>query len=142
MPALLADYLFCPQAAPAQLVTDFISGRISQKLPRSSYVPGLVPIRIDQLLPPFIAERLGKAFTEFNARMRGFISPEALVIAPETRTSTPVRILRLPDTRETPDIENLYPAGEGSGYAGGIVSSAMDGESAAAAIIKKIETNQ
>jgi uncharacterized FAD-dependent dehydrogenase len=124
------------QAAPAQLMTDFLARRASTRLPSSSYTPGITPSRLDEWLPPQIADRLAKGFTAFNRDMKGFICPEALMIAGETRTSTPVRILRDKDTFECTELAGLYPAGEGSGYSGGIVSSAMDGENAAAMIIK------
>ena len=125
------------QQAPAQLLVDFLAERASQELPRSSYSPGLVASRLDAWLPDFIKERLQQAFRDFNRKMAGFVCKEALLIAAETRTSTPVRIVRNAETLECVAAANLYPAGEGSGYSGGIVSSAMDGEAVAAAIIKK-----
>ena len=125
------------QQAPAQLLVDFLAENPSQELPRSSYSPGLVTSRLDSWLPDFIKERLQQAFRDFNRKMAGFVCKEALLIAAETRTSTPIRILRNPETLECVAAANLYPAGEGSGYSGGIVSSAMDGEAVAAAIIKK-----
>jgi uncharacterized FAD-dependent dehydrogenase len=124
--------------APAQGLMDFLAGRESPYLaassPGSSYAPGLTPSRLDLWLPEPIAGGLKKAIPEFERKMRGFVCPEAILVAPETRTSTPVRILRNPETFESPAISGLFPAGEGSGYAGGIVSSAMDGEKAAAAL--------
>ena len=129
------------QQAPAQLLVDFLAEKPSQELPRSSYSPGLVTSRLDSWLPDFIKERLQQAFRDFNRKMAGFVCKEALLIAAETRTSTPVRILRNPETLECVAAANLYPAGEGSGYSGGIVSSAMDGEAVAAAIIKKLARN-
>jgi uncharacterized FAD-dependent dehydrogenase len=120
--------------APAQRLTDFLAGRLSATLPSSSYAPGLVSSRLDEWLPPFIARRLQAAFPEFDQKMRGFICADALLIAPETRTSTPVRITRKSETFESAAISGLFPAGEGSGYAGGIVSSALDGENTAAAV--------
>ena len=125
------------QQAPAQLLVDFLAEKPSQELPRSSYSPGLVTSRLDSWLPDFIKERLQQAFRDFNRKMAGFACKQALLIAAETRTSTPIRILRNPETLECVAAANLYPAGEGSGYSGGIVSSAMDGEAVAAAIIKK-----
>lgn len=121
------------QAAPAQRVADFIAGRDSKTLPDCSYSPGIVPSRLDLWMPPQLAERLRKAFVEFNLSMKGFVCEEAVLVATETRTSSPVRILRDPDTLECPALPGLYPAGEGSGFAGGIVSSAMDGENCARA---------
>ena len=118
------------QAAPAQRLTDFITGRKSADLPASSYTPGLVSSELGSWLPSHISERLKKGFKQIDQSMHGFISEDALMIAPETRTSTPVRILCDKETYECTVISGLYPAGEGSGYSGGIVSSAMDGENA------------
>ncbi|MBQ3837652.1 MAG: hypothetical protein II814_11070, partial [Treponema sp.] len=126
------------QAAPAQRLVDFLAGRQSSSLPRSSYTPGLVASRLDLWLPPFVARRLAEGFKAFDKNMKGFISPDALLIASETRTSTPVRILRDKATFECLGLARLYPCGEGSGWSGGIVSSAMDGQNAAAAILDKI----
>lgn len=125
------------QAAPAQRLADFIDGKESKSLPECSYSPGVVPSRLDQWLPEQISNRLREAFMEFNRFMKGFISPNAIVVAVETRTSSPLRMLRDPETFESPAIAGLYPSGEGSGYSGGIVSSAMDGENCASAIIKQ-----
>ena len=124
-----------PNAAPAQLMVDFLAGRPSQTLPKSSYTPGLVPSRLDQWLPQFIGERLKEGFKAFDKNMKGFISPDALLIASETRTSTPVRILRDKASFECLGLKNLYPCGEGSGWSGGIVSSAMDGQACAQKIL-------
>ena len=126
------------QKAPAQRVRDFVDGRESETLPECSYSPGVVPSRLDQWLPEPIADRLREGFLEFNKNMRGFISDDAILVAAETRTSSPVRILRDGETLESPALPELYPAGEGSGYAGGIVSSAMDGERAADAIARSL----
>lgn len=122
------------QMAPGQLMTDFIAGRESKELPETSYTPGIVPSRLDVWLPEAISGRLAQAFADFDKNMKGFISKNALMIASETRTSTPVRILRDKDSFECPVLKGLYPCGEGSGYAGGIVSSAMDGEKCCAQI--------
>ncbi len=124
------------QAAPAQRLTDFLSGRKSADLPASSYTPGLVSSELGSWLPSHISDRLKKGFREIDHSMHGFICENALMIAAETRTSTPVRILRDKQTCECTALAGLYPAGEGSGYSGGIVSSAMDGENAASAIVK------
>ncbi|MBQ7159614.1 MAG: FAD-dependent monooxygenase [Treponema sp.] len=126
------------QQAPAQRLTDFLAHKDSAELPRTSYTPGVVPSRLDKWLPEQIAARLESAFRDFNKNMHGFISDDALLIASETRTSTPVRILRDKDTLECTALKGLYPAGEGSGYSGGIVSSAMDGEKACEAIAAKL----
>lgn len=127
------------QNAPAQRLKDFISRRDSGTLPPSSYRPGLVPSRLDKWLPKEIAERLRAGFIDFDKSMRGFVCDDALLIAAETRTSTPVRILRDKETFECVGIAGLYPAGEGSGYSGGIGSSAMDGEKVAARIAERLK---
>jgi len=126
------------QFAPAQKLTDFLSNKDSTSLPQTSYKPGVVPSRLDSWLPKEISSRLQQAFRDFDKNMHGFISEEAILIASETRTSTPVRITRNKETLECEGIENLYPAGEGSGYSGGIGSSAMDGEKVAAKISEKL----
>ncbi|MBO4386148.1 MAG: FAD-dependent monooxygenase [Treponema sp.] len=128
------------QKAPAQLLTDFLSHKKSpqEKLPKTSYFPGITSSRLDQWLPDQIARRMEKAFKEFNKKMKGFICDEALLIAPETRTSTPVRILRDRESYECCALKKLYPAGEGSGYSGGIVSSAMDGINACKKILERL----
>jgi uncharacterized FAD-dependent dehydrogenase len=127
------------QRAPAQRLEDFLAGRDSASLSECSYSPGVVPSRLDKWLPDAIARRLRAGFLEFGKNMRGFISPEALLVASETRTSSPVRILRDPDTLECPALPGLYPAGEGSGYAGGIASSAMDGERVAGTVARVLQ---
>lgn len=118
------------QAAPAQRLTDFLNDRISDSLPSSSYTPGLVSSNLGDWLPQHISARLKQGFKDIDRNMHGFICADALMIAAETRTSTPVRILRDKQTFECTALSGLYPAGEGSGYSGGIVSSAMDGENA------------
>ena len=124
------------QAAPAQLLTDFLENKKTdpKDFPPTSYTPGIVSSNLNDWLPESISKRLAQGINQINKRMKGFIHPAALMIAPETRTSTPVRIVRDKETMECVGIKGLYPAGEGSGYAGGIVSSAMDGENAASAI--------
>ena len=126
------------QFAPAQKLTDFLSNKDSTELPETSYKPGVVPSRLDKWLPSEISSRLEQAFRDFDKNMHGFISEEAILIASETRTSTPVRITRNKESLECEGIENLYPAGEGSGYSGGIGSSAMDGEKVASRISEKL----
>lgn len=113
--------------APAQRMTDFVNGHYSESLPASSYAPGLVAARVDKLLPDFISERLKAGFKEFGRKSQGFMSNEATVIGLESRTSSPVRIPRDKDTLCHIQFKGLYPAGEGAGYAGGIVSAAIDG---------------
>lgn len=127
------------QAAPAQRLTDFLAGRKSADLPASSYTPGLVSSDLGSWLPPFIAERLKKGFVQIDRSMHGFICDKALMIASETRTSTPVRIRRDKEGFECTQLKGLYPAGEGSGYSGGIVSSAMDGENACGHIAENLK---
>ena len=126
------------QFAPAQKLTDFLSHKDSTELPQTSYKPGVVASRLDKWLPSEISRRLEQGFRDFDKNMHGFISEDALLIASETRTSTPVRITRNKETLECEGIKNLYPAGEGSGYSGGIGSSAMDGEKVAAKIVQKL----
>ena len=122
------------QTAPAQRLTDFVKGRISSSLPETSYVPGIVNSPVHFWLPEFISNRLREGFKQFDKKMRGFLTDEAQVLASETRTSSPVRIVRDEERMCSVTIQNLYPCGEGAGYAGGIVSSAMDGEKAAEAV--------
>ena len=129
------------QAAPAQLLTDFLENKKTpqEAFPPTSYTPGIVSSNLHDWMPDNITRRLVQGFNQINQSMKGFIYPLALMIAPETRTSTPVRILRNKETMECCGIKGLYPAGEGSGYAGGIVSSAMDGENVARAICKALQ---
>ena len=129
------------QKAPAQRMVDFLDKKDSVTLPSSSYAPGLVSSRLDKWLPPQIALRLAQGFKLFDKSMKGFISPDAVMIASETRTSTPVRIVRSKDTGECTALANLYPAGEGAGYSGGIVSSAMDGENICTLIAERLLNN-
>ncbi len=126
------------QAAPAQRMTDFLANRETKDFPPSSYTPGIVSSRIDIWMPEQIADRLAQGFLDFGKNMKGFVNKDAVLIASETRTSTPVRILRDKESCESVAIKNMYPAGEGAGYAGGIVSSAMDGEKVCQAISEKI----
>lgn len=122
------------QIAPAQRVSDFVAGRGSGSLPSSSYIPGFCTSRLDQWLPDFIGSGLRAGLTTFDRRLRGFITPEALVAGVESRTSSPVRIPRDRETLMHPQISGLFPAGEGAGYAGGIISAALDGERIAGAV--------
>ncbi len=114
--------------APAQRMVDFSNGRVSASLPDCSYQPGLVSTQLSEVLPDFVYTSLAKGFAEFGKKMKGYFSNEAVVVATESRTSSPVRIPRDRDGLTHPQIKNLYPCGEGAGYAGGIVSAAMDGE--------------
>ncbi|MDE6207133.1 MAG: FAD-binding protein [Muribaculaceae bacterium] len=122
------------QQAPAQRMTDFVAGRQSADLPRSSYPPGLRSERVDKLLPPPVSRRLREAFKVFDSKQRGFLTSEAVLVGDETRTSAPVRIPRSTETLAHIDLPGLYPVGEGAGYAGGIVSAAIDGIMSARAI--------
>jgi uncharacterized FAD-dependent dehydrogenase len=122
------------QVAPAQRLNDFIEGKVSQDLPKSSYPPGITSISMDSVLPKLIYEHLRKGFQEFGKSMKGYVTNEAVILAPETRTSSPVQIPRDPISLEHIHIKGLYPCGEGAGYAGGIVSAAMDGIKVANAI--------
>ncbi|HTB52899.1 MAG TPA: NAD(P)/FAD-dependent oxidoreductase [Ferruginibacter sp.] len=114
--------------APAQRMIDFSNGRQSSSLPDNSYLPGLRSVNLKEVLPPFIYTALAKGFVEFGKKMKGYFTNDAVVIATESRTSSPVRIPRDNETLTHPQLKNLYPCGEGAGYAGGIVSAAMDGE--------------
>ena len=119
--------------APAQRLVDFCRKKPSQNLPRSSYQPGLVNAPLYELLPPVVYERLRVAFAAFDRKMHGYYTNDALVLGVESRTSSPVRIPRDPETMCALGLEGIYPCGEGAGYAGGITSSALDGILAAAA---------
>ncbi len=116
------------QTAPAQRMTDFVNRKLSYDLPKSSYAPGLISSPMHFWLPKFVSERLQKGFEHFGRVSRGFLTNEATMIGVETRTSSPVRIVRDNDTLQHVGVEGLFPCGEGAGYAGGIVSAAVDGE--------------
>jgi hypothetical protein len=125
------------QVAPAQRLTDFVEGRLSPDLNPSSYQPGLNSAPLHSLLPKLIGSRLRKGFEAFGQKMKGYYTAEANIIGVESRTSSPVCIPRN-DQLEHPQIKGLFPCGEGGGYAGGIVSAAMDGERCAEAAIKDL----
>ena len=116
------------QTAPAQRMADFVNGKLSADLPESSYAPGLIASPLHFWMPEMIAARLRQGFRKFGAMSHGFLTNNATVIAVETRTSSPVRILRDKDTLEHVNVKGLFPCGEGAGYAGGIVSAGVDGE--------------
>jgi uncharacterized protein len=120
--------------APAQRMTDFVAGKSSSSLPDSSYLRGAVPVNMKEVLPDFVFSALRDAFSAFGKKMKGYFTEEAIIIAPESRTSSPVRIPRDPETLRHPQITNLLPCAEGAGYAGGIVSAAMDGQKVANAV--------
>lgn len=126
------------QTAPAQRLVDFVNGKVSSDLPDTSYAPGITSVELGDVLPDFIHKTLKGGFKAFDKSMRGYLTNEAVVHAPETRTSSPVRIPRDYKTLEHVRIKGLFPCGEGAGYAGGIISAAIDGEKVAGAIsIKK-----
>ena len=122
------------QTAPAQRMVDFTRSRLSYDLPQSSYAPGLISSPLHFWLPPFVAKRLQKAFEVFGKTSHGFLTNEAVLIAAETRTSSPVRILRDASSLQHVRLHGLFPCGEGAGYAGGIVSAGVDGERCAEAV--------
>jgi uncharacterized FAD-dependent dehydrogenase len=115
------------QTAPAQRLVDFVNKTISSDLPTCSYQPGVASVDLHQVLPVAVADRLRLAFGMFGKKMKGYLTNEAIVVGVESRTSTPVRIPRHNDTLCHIAVNGLYPCGEGAGYAGGIVSAAMDG---------------
>ncbi len=115
------------QQAPAQRMVDFVNQKSSPWIIPTSYIPGVVNAPLHKLLPGFVAQSLRQAFLDFDRKMRGYLSEEAMLVAVESRTSSPVRIPRDPRSLQHPQLINLYPCGEGAGYAGGITSSAIDG---------------
>ena len=130
------------QVAPAQRMVDFVHGKISGSLLDTSYQPGLNSVNMHEVLPDFIAARMAMAFRSFGQKMKGYFTNEAQLIGVESRTSSPVRIPRDRESFEHPQIKRLYPCGEGAGYAGGIVSAAMDGERCAERLIAAYAKNK
>lgn len=131
------------QTAPAQRLVDFVDGKVSGSLLDTSYQPGLKSVDLKEVLPPFIADSLRQGFRNFGTKMRGYLTNEAQIVGVESRTSSPVRIPRDKETLEHIQTKRLFPCGEGAGYAGGIVSAAMDGERCAeAAVIKYLKSNK
>lgn len=126
------------QVAPAQRMLDFVKGRLSADLPQSSYTPGVVASPLHFWMPKFISSRLKEGLDHFGRNARGFLTNDAMLIASETRTSSPVRIPRDREMLVHPTIPGLYPCGEGAGFAGGIVSAAMDGERCAEALVASL----
>ncbi|MCB0535153.1 MAG: FAD-binding protein, partial [Saprospiraceae bacterium] len=122
------------QRGPALRLPDFIAGKLSADLPGTSYIPGVFPAPLYDLLPPFIYKRLRDGLSRFGQLMRGYYTNEAIVVGTESRSSAPVRIPRDPETLMHPEVQGLYPCGEGAGYAGGILSAAMDGQRVAQAV--------
>jgi len=119
------------QKVPAQRMVDFTQNKVSSSIPKTSYVPGTTSVEMGQVFPQFLSQILREGFTEFGKSMRGYMTNEAILHAPESRTSSPVRIPRDNFTLEHPQIKGLYPCGEGAGFAGGIISAAIDGEKCA-----------
>ena len=120
-----------PSAAPAQRMKDFVEGKASKSLPACSYLPGIVPSRLDEWLPAHIGKRLQQGFRDFDKKYHGFLTNDAVILGVESRSSSAVRIVRDPETLQSVSTPLLYPCGEGAGYAGGITSSALDGINAA-----------
>lgn len=125
------------QVAPGQRVTDFLEGTDSARLTKTSYFPGIAPARIDKLLPDWIVSRLRRGLTIFGEQIRGYLTEECNLVGFETRTSSPVRIPRDPKTLQHPEVPGLFPCGEGAGFAGGIVSAALDGMRCAEAVAER-----
>lgn len=125
------------QTAPAQRMVDFVNKKVSGSLLDTSYQPGLKSVDMYEVLPEFIAERLKQGFVAFGNKMKGYLTNDAQIIGVESRTSSPVRIPRDRESFEHPEVKRLYPCGEGAGYAGGIVSAAMDGERCAEKLIEQ-----
>ena len=123
--------------APAQRMRDFVESKASKDLPKCSYLPGIVPSRLDQWLPTHIGKRLQQGFRDFDKKYPGFLTNDAVIVGVESRSSSPVRIIRDPESLESVSTPGLYPCGEGAGYAGGITSSALDGINAALKIAQQ-----
>ena len=130
------------QHAPAQRLMDFVNGKISESLLETSYQPGLTSVDMRTVLPTFIADALRQGFQAFGKKMKGYLTNEAQIVGVESRTSSPVKIPRDSESLEHPQLKNLFPCGEGAGFAGGIVSAAMDGERCAEAVALKIDRNR
>lgn len=129
------------QHVPAQRMIDFVNGTTSVNFPKTSYQPGITSVDLNKVLPPLLSKRLKKAFVLFGKKMKGYYTNEAVLHAPESRTSSPISIPRNPETLEHNEVNGLYPCGEGAGYAGGIISAAIDGINCVDAISKKYAEN-
>lgn len=127
------------QKVPAQRMIDFTQNKVSADIPKTSYVPGTTSVELGQVFPGFLSQIMRQGFQEFGKSMRGYLTNEAILHAPESRTSSPVRIPRDPITYEHLQIKGLYPCGEGAGYAGGIISAAIDGEKCALMIAESLK---
>ena len=126
------------QKVPAQRMVDFTQSKVSSNIPKTSYVPGTTSVEMGNVFPGFLTQILREGFSEFGKSMKGYLTNEAIIHAPESRTSSPVRIPRNPETLEHLQIKGLYPCGEGAGYAGGIISAAIDGEKCAISVFNSI----
>jgi uncharacterized FAD-dependent dehydrogenase len=126
------------QRAPAQRLMDFVNGKVSGTLRETSYQPGLISANLHEILPEEIAAALREGFRQFGKQMNGYLTNEAQLVGVESRTSAPVTIPRDAETLQHPSLAGLYPCGEGAGYAGGIVSAAMDGERCAEAVARAL----
>jgi uncharacterized FAD-dependent dehydrogenase len=126
------------QKVPAQRMVDFTQHKVSVEIPKTSYVPGTTSVEMGAVFPEFLSQILREGFSEFGKSMRGYLTNEAILHAPESRTSSPVRIPRDSETLEHLQIKGLYPCGEGAGYAGGIISAAIDGEKCALKIGERL----
>ncbi len=127
------------QKVPAQRMIDFTQNKVSASIPKTSYVPGTTSVEMGQVFPGFLTQILREGFTQFGKSMKGYLTNEAILHAPESRTSSPVRIPRDNDTLEHLQIKGLYPCGEGAGYAGGIISAAIDGEKCALKCVESLK---
>ncbi len=127
------------QIAPAQRLVDFINNKPSLSLPDCSYKPGVIATELHKVLPTNIVHHLQKGFVDFGKKIKGFLMKDAIIVAVESRTSSPVKIPRDRESLEHPEIKGLYPCGEGAGYAGGIVSAAIDGQKCALAIYENVK---
>lgn len=127
------------QRVPAQRMVDFTQNKVSSDIPKTSYVPGTTSVELGQVFPGFLSQIMRQGFQDFGKSMRGYLTNEAILHAPESRTSSPVRIPRDPVTYEHVQIKGLYPCGEGAGYAGGIISAAIDGEKCALMIAESLK---
>ncbi|GAA3736620.1 FAD-binding protein [Flavobacterium ginsengisoli] len=127
------------QKVPAQRMIDFTKSKVSADIPKTSYVPGTTSVELGQVFPGFLTQIMRQGFQDFGKSMRGYLTNEAILHAPESRTSSPVRIPRDPMTLEHLQIKGLYPCGEGAGYAGGIISAAIDGEKCALMIAESLK---
>ncbi|RZJ25918.1 MAG: FAD-binding protein, partial [Flavobacterium sp.] len=126
------------QKVPAQRMIDFTQTKISADIPKTSYVPGTTSVELGHVFPGFITQVLRQGFLDFGKSMKGYLTNDAILHAPESRTSSPVRIPRHSETLEHVQIKGLYPCGEGAGYAGGIISAAIDGEKCALKIAESL----